>query len=99
MILSPWNSPGKNTGVGSHSLPQGIFLSQRIKSRSAALQEHSLPQEPEWGDLYTACLELVHGDDPERGYGEGGGREVHVWERMYTRGGFMSMYGKTSTVL
>ena len=30
---------------------------------------------------------------------EGGGRGVHVWERMYTRGGFMSMYGKTNTVL
>ena len=25
--------------------------------------------------------ELVHGDDPERCYGEGGGRGVHVWER------------------
>ena len=32
-------------------------------------------------------------------YGEGGGRRVHVWERMYTRDGFMSMYGKTNTVL
>ena len=30
----------------------------------------------------TACLELVHGDDPERCYGEGRGRGVHVWERM-----------------
>ena len=39
----------------------------------------------------TACLGLVHGDDPEGCYGEGGGRGVHVWERMYTRGGFMSM--------
>ena len=47
----------------------------------------------------TACLGLVHRDDPERCYGEGGGRRVHVWERMYTRGGFMSMYGKTNTVL
>ena len=47
----------------------------------------------------TACLGLVHGDDPEGCYGEGGGRGVHVWERMYTRGGFMSMYGKTNTVL
>ena len=46
----------------------------------------------------TACLGLVHGDDPERCYGEGGGRG-HVWECMYTRGGFMSMYGKTNTVL
>ena len=25
---------------------------------------------------------LVHGDDPERCCGEGGGRGVHVWERM-----------------
>ena len=47
----------------------------------------------------TACLGLVHGDDPERRYGEGGGWEVHIWEHMYTRGGFMSMYGKTNTVL
>ena len=36
-------------------------------------------------------LGLVHGDDPERCYGEGGGRGVHVWELMYTHGGFMSM--------
>ena len=26
--LCPWNSPGKNTGVGSHSLCQGIFSTQ-----------------------------------------------------------------------
>ena len=43
----------------------------------------------------TACLGLVHGNDPERCYGEGGGRGVHVWERKYTHDGFMSMYGKT----
>ena len=30
----------------------------------------------------TACLGLVHGDDPQRCYGEGGGKGVHVWERM-----------------
>ena len=24
--LCPWDSPGKNIGVGSHSLLQGIFL-------------------------------------------------------------------------
>ena len=47
----------------------------------------------------TACLGLVHGDDPERCYGEGGGRGVHVWEHMYTHGGFMSVSGKTNTVL
>ena len=27
-LLCPWNSPGKNIGVGSHSLLQGIFLTQ-----------------------------------------------------------------------
>ena len=47
----------------------------------------------------TAYLGLVHDDDPERCCGEGGGRGVHVWERIYTRAGFMSMYGKTNTVL
>ena len=47
----------------------------------------------------TGYLGLVHGDDPERLYGVGGGRGVHVWELMYTCGGFMSMYGKTNTVL
>ena len=47
----------------------------------------------------TGCLGLVHGDDPERIYGVGGGRGVQDWELMYTRGGFMSMYGKTNTVL
>ena len=27
-LFSPWNSPGKNTGVGNHSLLQGIFSTQ-----------------------------------------------------------------------
>ena len=26
--LCPWDSPGKNTGVGSHALLQGIFSTQ-----------------------------------------------------------------------
>ena len=27
-LLCPWDFPGKNTGVGCHSLLQGIFLTQ-----------------------------------------------------------------------
>ena len=27
-LLCPWNSPGKTIGVGSHPLPQQIFLTQ-----------------------------------------------------------------------
>ena len=29
-VLCPWNSPGKNTGVGCHSLLQGSFLTQGL---------------------------------------------------------------------
>ena len=32
-LLCPWNSPGKNHGVGSHSLLQGIFLTQGSNPR------------------------------------------------------------------
>ena len=30
MLPCPWDSPGKNTGVGCHSLLQGIFLIQGL---------------------------------------------------------------------
>ena len=42
----------------------------------------------------TGCLVLVHWDDPERWYGEGGGRGVQDWEYVYTRGRFMLMLAK-----
>ena len=47
----------------------------------------------------TGCLGLVHRDDPEGWYGEGGGRGIQEWELMYTHGGSMLLYGKTNTVL
>ena len=28
MLLSPWDSPGRNTGVGCHAILQGIFPTQ-----------------------------------------------------------------------
>ena len=40
-------------------------------------------------------LVLVRWDDPEGWYGEGGGRGLQDWQHVYTRGGFMLMYGKT----
>ena len=43
----------------------------------------------------TGCSGLVHWDDLEGWDGEGGGRGVQDGEHMYTRGRFMSMYGKT----
>ena len=45
-LFCPWNSPGKNTGMGSHSLLQRSFPDSRIKLRSPALQADSSPSEP-----------------------------------------------------
>ena len=36
--LTPWDSPGQNTGVGSLSLLQGILPTQGLNSGSLALQ-------------------------------------------------------------
>ena len=47
----------------------------------------------------TGCLGLVHWDDPEGWDGEGGGRGVQDGEHVYTRGGYMLMYGKTNIIL
>ena len=47
----------------------------------------------------TGCLGLVHWDDSEGWYGEGGGRRVQDGEYVYTHGRFMLMYGKTNTIL
>ena len=47
----------------------------------------------------TGSLVLVHQDDPEGWYGEGGGRGFQDGEHVYTRGGCMLMYGKTNTIL
>jgi len=47
----------------------------------------------------TGYLGLVHWDDPEGWYGEGGGRGVQDGEHIYTCGGFMLMYPKANTIL
>ena len=47
----------------------------------------------------TGCLWLVHWDDSEGWYGEGGGRGFQDGEHVYTHGRFMLMYGKTNTIL
>ena len=45
----------------------------------------------------TGCLGLVHWDDPEGWYGSEVGRDQDG-EHLYTCGGFMLIYGKTSTI-
>ena len=47
----------------------------------------------------TGCSGLVHWDNPEGWDGDGGGRGLQDGEHVYTRGRFMSVYGKTNTIL
>ena len=42
-LYSPWNSPGQNTGVGRHSLLQGIFPTQGLNIAGRFF----LPAEPQ----------------------------------------------------
>ena len=50
-------------------------------------------------DAWDKCSGLVHWDDPEGWDGEEGEREGQDGGRMYTHGWFISMYGKTTTIL
>ena len=47
----------------------------------------------------TGCLGLVHWDDPEGWYREGGGKGVQDGEHVYTHSRFMLMCGRTNTIL
>ena len=47
----------------------------------------------------TGSLGLVHWDDSEGGYGEGGGKRVQDGKHRYTRGGFILIFGKTNTIM
>ena len=46
----------------------------------------------------TGCSGLVHWDDSEGWYREGGGRRIQDGEHMYAHGRFMLMCGKTNIV-
>ena len=47
----------------------------------------------------TGCSALVHWDNPEGRYGEGGGSGVQYGKHVYTHGRFTLMYGRTNTIL
>ena len=54
-LLYPWDSPGKNTGVGCCALLQGIFLTQGLNQASCLLnwQAGSLPLAPPGKHFFT----------------------------------------------
>ena len=45
-LLRPWDSPGKNPGVGCHFLLQGVFLAQGLNPGLLHWQADSLPLVP-----------------------------------------------------
>ena len=45
-LVCPWDSPGKNIGVGFHAFLQGTLPAQGSKTVSLALQANSLPTWP-----------------------------------------------------
>ena len=57
-VLCPWDFPGKNTGVGSHILLQGIFLTQGLNQRFLCLlhrQVDSVLAEQPWNKSRMTC--------------------------------------------
>ena len=59
-LLCPWNSPGKNTGVGSHSFHQGTLPNPGIKSGSPSLQAAFSPSEPPGKPNLTPSLNIYY---------------------------------------
>ena len=56
-LLCPWDSPGKNTGVGCHFLFQGILPTQESNSCLLNWQEDSLPLSHQGSpELYQTVL-------------------------------------------
>ena len=72
LFATPWtvacqgDSPGKNTEVDHHALPQGIFPTEGLKPSSLALQVDSLPPEPPGKPKNTTVgrLSLLQGSSP-----------------------------------
>ena len=58
-VLCPWDSPGKNTGVGCHFLLQGIFLTKGLNPCLLSLlnwQVGSLPLVPPGKPRISMCM-------------------------------------------
>ena len=80
--LYPWDFPGKNTGVGSHSLLRGNLPEQGIEPRSPSLQAVSLPAEPQGKPKNTGGVAIPF----SRGSSQPSNRTqvLHVAGRLFT---------------
>ena len=62
-LLCPWDSPGKNAGVGCHFLLQGTFLTQGSNPSVLHWQADSSPQSHQ-GSPYLHKLLLLFNEQP-----------------------------------
>ena len=88
-LLCPWNSPGKNTGVGSHSLLQGIFLTQGLNVGlphcRQILYHLSNQGSPQRGKKAMCLFSLVsHHTERSQWLAHSSSRHriLRIWERM-----------------
>ena len=61
-LYSPWNSPGQNTGVGNHSLHQGIFPTQdwtQVSHIAGGFFTIWVTREAQ--EYWNGCLSLLQG--------------------------------------
>ena len=69
-LLRPWNSPGKNTGVGYHFLLQGIFETQGLNLHlphcRQILYHLSHQESPQDSTCRQATKPEHHNEDPEQ---------------------------------
>ena len=87
-----WNSLSDSVGEGEGGMMRENGIETCILSHVKRIASPGLMQD-------TGCSGLVHWDDPEGWYREGGGRGVQDGEHVYTHGRFMLLYGKTYTIL
>ena len=82
-----------------HPQPLG-FLTSKIEAGIETCKISCMKRVASPGSMHdTGCLGLVHWDDPEGWYGEGGGRRIQDGEHMHICGGFILIFGKTNTVM
>ena len=59
-LLCPWDSPGRNTGMGCHCLLQGSFRTQGLNSCLLHWQTDSLPLSHLGNPEYRRAMSLFH---------------------------------------
>ena len=83
-------------------VPEKLWMEVRNTVQQAVIKtipEKKKCKKQKWLMHDTGYLGLVHWDDPEGWYEEGGGSRVQDGEHMYTCGGFISIFGKTNTIM